>query len=157
VGGISCGATPDGRRRGETVADGQLSPMHGRDTHGPTAVLKSCSKVDPTRTWNQLCNQKMPPSILKGPHRQLFKDYLKTWGTFGNWHIQFNCQSADDLRDAQAHPERHRDLIVRVAGYSAYFVDLTPGLQRDIIRRTEQDLDRHRGSPAAPLGRGAGC
>jgi len=140
VGGLVCGATPDGRVKGETVSDGQLSPMHGRDVKGPTAVLKSCSKVDPHKTWNQLCNQKINPAFLKGENRKLFADYLRTWLKFGNWHVQFNCQSAEELRDAVAHPERHKDLIVRVAGYSAYFIDLAPGLQQDIIARTEQDL-----------------
>jgi|GEM_PF-154154 len=144
IGGISTGATPDGRRRGETVSDGQLSPMHGRDMNGPTAVLKSCSKVDPTRSWNQLCNQKIQPQFLKGKNKKLFADYLKTWSKFNNWHIQFNCQNAEELREAQLHPEKHKNLVIRVAGYSAHFVDLTPGLQRDIIRRTEQDLNNFR-------------
>ena len=140
VGGLTCGATPDGRVKGETVSDGQLSPMHGRDVKGPTAVLKSCSKVDPNKSWNQLCNQKISPAFLRGEKRKLFADYLRTWLSFGNWHIQFNCQDAGELKDAMANPERHRDLIVRVAGYSAYFIDLAPGLQQDIIARTEQDL-----------------
>jgi len=140
VGGISTGATPDGRKRGDTLADGQLSPMHGMDLNGPTAVLKSCSKVDPSKSWNQLCNQKIQPQFLRGKNKKLFADYLKTWSKFNNWHIQFNCQDAEELKDAQLHPEKHKNLIVRVAGYSAHFVDLTSGLQRDIIRRTEQDL-----------------
>ncbi|MBI2890424.1 MAG: hypothetical protein HYY13_06520 [Nitrospirae bacterium] len=138
--GTVCGATPDGRKRGETLSDGQLSPMHGRDVKGPTAVLKSCSKVDPTRTWNQLLNQKFQPAFLTGRNKKVFADYLRTWHTFRNWHIQFNCVTSDTLRDAQLHPERHSGLIVRVSGYSAYFTDLTPTVQRDIIRRTEQDL-----------------
>lgn len=139
-GGLSTGATPDGRFAGETVSDGQLSPMHGCDLNGPTAVLKSCSKVDPAKTWNQLVNQKFPAKLLREPYKQLFSDYLRTWFELNNWHIQFNCQDAAVLRDARAHPERHGNLIVRVAGYSAYFVDLTPRLQADIIRRTEQEL-----------------
>jgi len=139
-GGLSTGATPDGRSKGETVSDGQLSPMHGCDLHGPTAVLRSCSKVDPSRTWNQLFNQKIHPKFLRPENRRLFIDYLRTWYSFGNWHVQFNCQSAEELEDARIHPERHAGLIVRVAGYSARFIDLTPRLQADIIRRTEQDL-----------------
>ncbi len=140
VGGLTCGATPDGRMKGETVADGQLSPMHCRDRKGPTAVLKSCSKVDPLKSWNQLCNQKISPVFLQGEKKKLFADYLRTWLGFGNWHIQFNCQDSVALKDAVARPEQHRDLIVRVAGYSAYFIDLAPGLQQDIIQRTEQQL-----------------
>jgi pyruvate-formate lyase len=142
VGGLLCGATPDGRKRFETVSDGQLSPMHGRDLLGPTAVLKSCSKVDPLKSWNQLCNQKFNPLFLKGKYKKVFADYLKTWYHFNNWHIQFNCVNADDLKDAMIHPEKHRDLIVRVAGYSAFFIDLAKGLQEDIIKRTEQALGK---------------
>jgi len=140
AGGLSCGATPDGRSARETVSDGQISPMQGRDINGPTAVLKSVSKVDPTRTWNQLLNQKMLPHVLRGKHKKLFANYLRTWAGFGNWHIQFNCIDNKILEDAQQHPEKHRDLIVRVAGYSSFFVELTPGLQKDIIRRTAHDL-----------------
>ncbi len=138
--GLSTGATPDGRHAGETLSDGQLSPMHGRDVNGPTAVLKSCSKVNPTRCGNQLINQKFLPTLLKKENRKLFADYLRTWADFGNWHIQFNCIDADTLRDAQLHPERHKNLIVRVAGYSAFFTELNPEIQADIIRRTEQDI-----------------
>jgi formate C-acetyltransferase len=140
VGGLTCSATPDGRVKGETVSDGQLSPMHGRDINGPTAVLKSCSKVDPLKSWNQLCNQKINPAFLKGDKKKLFADYLRTWLGFNNWHIQFNCMDAATLRDAMLQPEQHRNLIVRVAGYSAFFIDLAPGLQVDILRRTEQNL-----------------
>ncbi len=139
-GGISTGATPDGRKKRETVSDAQLSPMRGRDTNGPTAVLKSCSKIKVADTWNQLFNQKLSPSFLKGKNRKLFADYLRTWHGFGNWHIQINCQDAGDLKDAQVHPERHGNLVVRVAGYSAHFTDLTCGIQDDIIARTEQQF-----------------
>jgi pyruvate-formate lyase len=138
--GACTGATPDGRLAHETLSDGQLSPMHGRDKKGPTAVLKSCSKVDPTRCGNQLFNQKFLPSALKGKNKKLFANYLKTWSGFGNWHIQFNCIDVDTLREAQAHPEKHANLIVRVAGYSAFYTELNPEIQTDIIRRSEQDL-----------------
>jgi len=137
-GGISTGATPDGRKKRETVSDAQLSPMRGRDTNGPTAVLKSCSKVKVADTWNQLFNQKLPPGFLKGKNKKLFADYLKTWHGFGNWHIQINCQDSKDLKDAQIQPEEHAGLVVRVAGYSAHFIDLARGIQDDIIARTEQ-------------------
>jgi len=141
AGGLVTGATPDGRKKHETVSDGQLSPMHGRDLNGPTAVLKSCSKIDPLRSWNQLCNQKIHPTFLENKNKKLFEYYLKTWANFGNWHIQFNCQKEEDLREAIIKPEKHVNLIVRVAGYSARFIDLTPGLQRDIIRRTQHRLN----------------
>jgi pyruvate-formate lyase len=139
-GGISTGATPDGRRKRETVSDGQLSPMRGRDVNGPTAVLKSCSKVKVSETWNQLVNQKLPPVFVKS--KELFAAYLRTWHGFGNWHIQFNCQDIEELKDAQIHPENHANLVVRVAGYSAHFIDLTRGIQDDIISRTEQQCAR---------------
>ncbi len=139
-GGLSCGATPDGRTKRETVADGQLSPMHGRDVKGPTAVIKSISKVNVLDTWNQLVNQKVQPALLKGANKKMFANYIKTWAQFPTWHIQFNCQDQEELKDAQVHPEKHANLVVRVAGYSAHFVDLTSGLQRDIIRRTEHQF-----------------
>lgn len=141
--GISTGATPDGRRQHESLADGQLSPMHGRDVNGPTAVLKSCSKVNPTRCGNQLFNQRIQPQFLKGKNKKIFTEYLKTWFGFNNWHIQFNCIDNATLRDAMLHPELHSNLIVRVAGYSAFFTELTPGIQEDIIARTEQDMQQN--------------
>ena len=142
--GLSTGATPDGRRRHESLSDGQLSPMHGRDVNGPTAVLKSCSKINPTRCGNQLFNQKIQARFMKGENKKIFAAYLKTWSRFNNWHIQFNCIDAATLKDAMLHPEQHRNLIVRVAGYSAFFTELNQGIQEDIIARTEQDLSRFR-------------
>jgi formate C-acetyltransferase len=141
-GGIATGATPDGRNKRETVSDGQLSPMRGRDVNGPTAVLKSCSKVKVSETWNQLLNQKLSRELLNGKSRDLFAAYLRTWYGFGNWHIQFNCHDIEDLKDAQIHPKNHAGLVVRVAGYSACFTDLTRGIQNDIIDRTEQQFVR---------------
>ncbi len=106
------------------------------------AVLKSCSKVNPLRSWNQLLNQKIHPSFAKGKNKKIFADYLRTWHSFNNWHIQINCHNVEDLKEAIKYPEKHRDLIVRVAGYSAYFTELASGLQNDIIKRTEQYLHR---------------
>ncbi|HOD27737.1 MAG TPA: pyruvate formate lyase family protein [Syntrophales bacterium] len=133
-------ATPDGRRDGEPFADGTLSPSQGRDSKGPTAVLKSAAKIDTRKTYNHLLNQKFLPSMLAGDMKPVFTSYLRTWGELGISHIQFNVIDKETLLDAQIHPENHQDLIVRVAGYSAYFVDLSRGLQDSIIARTEQSF-----------------
>jgi pyruvate formate-lyase/glycerol dehydratase family glycyl radical enzyme len=131
-------ATPDGRKDGDGFADGSISPMLGMDANGPTAVLKSCSKIDTLQTYNHLLNQKFLPQFLEGENREIFYHYIKSWADFGISHIQFNVVGRETLLDAQKHPEKHSNLIVRVAGYSAYFVDLSKGLQDHIIERTEQ-------------------
>ncbi|HMD97673.1 MAG TPA: trans-4-hydroxy-L-proline dehydratase [Terriglobia bacterium] len=136
--GSVTGATADGRRAGEPLSDG-ISPVQGADRHGPTAVLKSASKMDHLRTGGTLLNQKFTPKVLEGQNgidqlAHLVRAYFKLDGH----HIQFNVVAADTLRDAKANPEKHRDLIVRVAGYSDYFCDLTDALQDEIIARTEQ-------------------
>lgn len=131
-------ATPDGRRDGEAFADATLSPAQGRDLHGPTAVLKSAAKIDTTKTYNHLLNQKFLPAYLEGSMRDLFVSYLRTWGDLGISHIQFNVIDKETLLQAQQNPDKHQDLIVRVAGYSAYFIDLSKGLQDSIIERTTQ-------------------
>ncbi len=136
--GIDVGATAEGRKAGEPLHDGSISPVQGQDKKGPTAVLNSVAKVDPLRSANHLFNQRFAPEFLEGPNRDIFASYLKTWADLGIHHIQFNVVDPEILRDAQEHPERHADLIVRVAGYAAYFVDLTRSLQDDIIARTEQ-------------------
>ncbi len=133
-------ATPDGRRDGEPFADATLSPSPGADTLGPSAVLRSASKIDTLQTSQQLLNQKFLPRFLEGRNRELFYSYLKTWSDLGISHIQFNVVDKEILTDAQQHPDKHTDLIVRVAGYSAYFVDLSKGLQDHIIARTEQSF-----------------
>jgi formate C-acetyltransferase len=131
------GATPDGRKAGEPFSEG-VSPVQGADRKGPTAVLKSVAKMDHVRTGGTLLNQKFTPQLLSDATGvdsllRLIRSYFKLDGH----HIQFNVVTADLLRDAQKHPEKHRDLIVRVAGYSDYFVDLGKALQDEIIRRTE--------------------
>jgi formate C-acetyltransferase len=138
--GIDTGATPDGRKDREAFHDGTISPAQGRDKKGPTAVLKSVSKIDPLLSFNHLLNQRFAPVFLEGKNREVFANYLKTWADLGIHHIQFNVVNKELMLDAQQHPERHTDLIVRVAGYAAYFVDLSRGLQDDIIRRTEQSF-----------------
>ena len=136
--GSVTGATPDGRRAWEPLSDG-ISPTQGADRHGPTAVIQSAAKLDHARTGGTLLNQKFSPHLVEGESGlehlgQLVRSYFKLDGH----HIQFNIVTAETLREAQREPEKHRDLIVRVAGYSDYFCDLTPALQGEIIARTEQ-------------------
>ena len=136
--GAMTGATPDGRKAFEPLSDG-ISPVQGADRRGPTAVLKSAAKMDHARTGGTLLNQKFTPELLEGEEgidnlAHLVRSYFKLDGH----HIQFNVVTADTLRAAQAEPEKYRDLIVRVAGYSDYFCDLTQALQNEIIARTEQ-------------------
>jgi formate C-acetyltransferase len=136
--GSVTGATPDGRRAYESHSDG-ISPAQGADRHGPTAVIQSAARMDHARTGGTLLNQKFTPKLVEGAEGldnllHLVRSYFKLDGH----HIQFNVVTAETLRKAQAHPEQHRDLIVRVAGYSDYFCDLTPALQEEIIARTEQ-------------------
>ena len=129
-------ASAEGRKNKESLADAVLSPMAGRDRSGPTAVLKSMSKV--SGRWHELANQRFLPQYLEGDDKEKFAAYLKTWFDLGNSHIQFNVADEETLVEAQKHPEDYMDLVVRVAGYSAYFVDLSRGLQDDIIARTAQ-------------------
>ena len=138
--GAATMATPDGRRAGEPLAEG-CSPSHGADTHGPTAVLKSVSKLDTARiTGGVLLNQKVTPQMLdKDADRRKLIQLLRTFfNRLDGFHVQYNVVDRATLLDAQAHPERHRDLIVRVAGYSAFFNVLSKATQDDIIARTEQ-------------------
>ena len=136
--GSVTGATPDGRKAYESHSDG-ISPAQGADRHGPTAVIQSAARMDHARTGGTLLNQKFTPKVVEGDEGldhllHLVRSYFKLDGH----HIQFNVVTAETLRKAQAHPEQYRDLIVRVAGYSDYFCDLTPALQEEIIARTEQ-------------------
>jgi len=134
------GATPDGRRDKDPINDGTISPVMLRDKKGPTAVLNSVSKVDPLVTFNHLLNQKFMPQFLEGDNKEIFAAYLKTWCDLGIHQIQFNVIDNETLRAAQKNPELYGDLVVRVAGYSAYFVDLPKGLQDTVIERTMQAL-----------------
>ena len=138
--GTATWALPDGKREGrmEAYADGTISPGAGRDKKGPTAVIKSMGKVDPP--VSQTGNQKFLPQFLEGANKDKFAAYLKTWADLGGWHIQFNTVDMETLVKAQEHPEDYSDLIIRVAGYSAYFVDIPKGLQDDIITRTAQSF-----------------
>ncbi len=136
--GRVCAATADGRLAGDPFNDGTVSPMTGRDKKGPTAVLKSVAKVDPMKTWNHLFNQTVVPEYLTGHNAELFAQYLKTFGDLGIHHIQFTTVGRDLLHDAQKHPENYPNLMVRVAGFAAYFIDLDKNLQEAIIDRTPQ-------------------
>ena len=135
--GSVIGATPDGRKAWKPLSEG-VSPVQGADRHGPTAALRSVAKMDHVRTGGTLLNQKLTPNLLaddSGLERlvQLVRSYFKLDGH----HIQFNVVDAETLQDAKMHPELHRDLIVRVAGYSDYFCNLSESLQDEIIARTE--------------------
>lgn len=138
--GADTPATPDGRFNGDPFADSTLSPLPGLDRKGPTAVLNSCAKIDVLQTYNHLLNQKFLPEYLEGDMEPVFLSYLKTWREKKVPHIQFNVVDRETLLEAQRRPEEYQDLLVRVAGFSAYFVDLSKGLQDHIIARTEQHL-----------------
>lgn len=137
--GAQTGATPDGRLAGRPVADG-VSPSAGKDVHGPTAAANSVARLDHYIASNgTLFNQKFHPSALSG--RQglenfvaLIRSYFDQKGS----HMQFNVVSKETLLDAQKYPEKYKHLVVRVAGYSAFFTTLSRSLQDDIIHRTEQ-------------------
>ena len=133
-------ATPDGRKDGEPFADATLSPAQGCDDQGPTAVLSSAAKIDTMQTYNHLLNQMFPPAALEDDMKDIFVSYLRSWGDLGISHIQFNVLDQQTLIEAQINPLDYQDLIVRVAGYSAYFVDLSKGLQDSIIARTQQQF-----------------
>jgi formate C-acetyltransferase len=137
--GSVTGAMPDGRKAELPLSEG-ISPVQGADRHGPTAVVKSAGKMDHVKTGGTLLNMKFSPSLLAGEDgidhlSHLIRGYFKLDGH----HMQFNVVSADTLREAQEDPLANRDLIVRVAGYSDYFCDLSRELQDEIITRTEHE------------------
>ena len=138
--GASVGATPDGRRAGEPINEG-VSPVHGCDTGGPTKVLCSAARLPTIKSLAQLLNLRLSPGSLASEEglRRLVT-LLKGFRNLKLWHVQFNTVSTEALLDAQRHPEKYRDLVVRVAGYSALFVTLDKATQDDIIRRTSHDL-----------------
>jgi formate C-acetyltransferase len=134
--GSRVGATPDGRRAREPLSEG-ISPVQGTDRRGPTAVVRSAARMDHARTGGTLLNQKFAPALLANDaDLEKLGHLVRTYFSLGGHHIQFNVVSAETLRAAQANPESYRDLIVRVAGYSDYFCDLTKPLQDEIINRT---------------------
>lgn len=137
--GSVCGASVNGRFAHFAISDG-TSPAHGSDTHGPTAVIKSLGKLDQTKSGGTLLNVRFTPALF---HRDedikkcgnLVRSYFKQ----GGHHIQFNIVDTETLHDAQQNPDNYKDLLVRVAGYSDYFNDMTEQLQNEIIARTEND------------------
>jgi trans-4-hydroxy-L-proline dehydratase len=137
--GSVIGAMPDGRLSGEPLSEG-ISPVQGADQKGPVAVLQSAAKIDHIKTGGTLLNQKFTPSFF-GSDEAIDKlaALVRTWFRLDGHHIQFNVVDAETLKDAQKNPEKHRDLIVRVAGYSDYFNDLGESLQNEIIRRTAHE------------------
>ncbi|MGB6001140.1 MAG: pyruvate formate lyase family protein, partial [Thermoanaerobaculia bacterium] len=137
--GTVTGATPDGRHASQPLSEG-ISPVQGSDRHGPTAVFKSAAKMDQIKTGGTLLNMKFTPELLAGDDgidnlASLIRGYFK----MDSHHVQFNVVTAEALREAQARPDEHRHLIVRVAGYSDYFCDLSQALQDEIIARTEHE------------------
>ena len=136
--GKNVGASADGRLSQDPLADGGLSPVYGRDLQGPTAVLKSVSKMDDDCTTNGgLLNMKFLPDFFKTETGiTKFCHFLRTFVDLEIPHIQFNVVSRQNLLDAQKHPEQYRSLTVRVAGYTAYFTELAGDLQNEIIART---------------------
>jgi formate C-acetyltransferase len=135
--GSVIGATPDGRHAGMPLSEG-ISPVQGADRQGPTAVLKSAAKMDHACTGGTLLNQKFTPQLLQDEAGiDSLVHLVRTYFKLDGHHIQFNVADAATLRAAQRNPEKYRDLIVRVAGYSDYFCDLGKSLQDEIIARTE--------------------
>lgn len=140
-GGALTGATPDGRKSGDILADASLSPNHGRDVSGPIAVFQSAMKVNQDPYQGTLMNMKVHPMAIK-TDADLSKlgSMVKTYLTNGGKHVQFNVVDRAQMEDAKLHPENHGELVVRVAGYSAYFTRLPESIQDEVINRSEQAL-----------------
>jgi formate C-acetyltransferase len=137
--GKMLGATPNGRLAGKPISDG-TSPSHGADRNGPTAVIKSLGKMDQVKSGGTLLNQKFLPDVLE-TEKDLTKlmHLIRSYFKLNGHHIQFNIVDTSILRKAQAAPDEYRNLLVRVAGYSDYFVDLDIDHQEEIIARTENE------------------
>ena len=134
------GASPNGRKAGKPLSEG-ISPTQGADTHGPTAAIRSAAKMDHLMTGGTLLNQKFTPPVVAGEAGlNHMADLVRAYFDLDGHHIQFNVVDRKTLRDAQAHPDEYKDLIVRVAGYSDYFHNLSRALQDEIIDRTEQSF-----------------
>ena len=142
VAGVLLGALPNGRRLGDTCYDGGCSSGAGLDKKGPTAVIKSIGKLSHENMFRaNLLNQRLSPSQLAGEKGfELFDAYLQTWCDLGLNHVQFNCVDNATLLAAQKNPEDYRELVVRVAGYSAPFVGINKKTQDTIIARTVQEI-----------------
>ncbi|MBI2859598.1 MAG: formate C-acetyltransferase/glycerol dehydratase family glycyl radical enzyme, partial [Chloroflexi bacterium] len=139
--GRTVGATPDGRKAFQPVADGTVSASYGTDARGPTATINSALKLDHSNCLSSLFNLKFPSTLLASSEdRRKLLALLRCYFEEGGYHLQFNIIGSEALREAQRRPESFRDLIVRVAGFSAYFVDLPLPVQNEIIARTEHRL-----------------
>jgi pyruvate formate-lyase/glycerol dehydratase family glycyl radical enzyme len=140
-GGLGVGALPNGRKAFEPLNDGAISPMRGADKKGPTAVLRSALTTGSKESYASVLNQKFSAAIL-GSHESIDKlaAYTNAFMSNGGSHIQFNMVDTNELRDAKIHPENHRDLIVRIGGFSAYFTQLSSDIQDDVINRNEHTL-----------------
>jgi len=140
-GGALTGATPDGRYAGEVLADGTVSPAQGRDTHGPTAVIHSAAKIDQAQYQSTLLNMKFHPTALKTEDDlKKLSSLIRSYFQMGGKQMQLNVVDKERLLAAQKEPENYKNLIVRVAGYSAYFTELGTPIQDDVIRRMEHRL-----------------
>jgi formate C-acetyltransferase len=146
--GRRLGALPSGRRAGAPLSDG-ISPGNGCDRDGPTASMRAAARVGSPAVGNGLClNEKLDPWYLRGePGTKLLADLTRGYFAAGGMQVQYNVIDAAVLLDAKRHPERHRDLVVRISGYSAYFNDLTEAMKDDLIART-----LHGAAPAGPPG-----
>jgi pyruvate formate-lyase/glycerol dehydratase family glycyl radical enzyme len=140
AGSLLTGATPDGRRAFDLFNDGTISPTPATDKEGPTAVLNSIGKIDHVNGFTNCLNQKFAPDFLQGENKEKFVAYLKAFIDMGIHHIQFNIFDQETLRKAQENPQEYSTIVVRVAGYSAYFTDLNKSLQDQIIARTRQSF-----------------
>lgn len=137
--GSVCCATPNGRHAHFAISDG-TSPAHGADCQGPTSVIKSLGKLDQTKSGGTLLNVRFVPSLLKRDEDlKKLCSLIRTYFALGGHHIQFNIVDTETLLDAQQHPDQYKDLLVRVAGYSDYFNDMTAQLQNEIIARTQNE------------------
>jgi formate C-acetyltransferase len=139
VHGKRTAAMPDGRKSHEPLADG-ISPMQGLDKNGPAAVLKSVARLDHRNYANgTLLNMKFHPKTVEGENgNRNLQRLVQTYFNMGGMHIQYNVIGSDTLRDAQEKPDNYKNLVIRIAGFSAYFVELAKDLQDDLISRTDQ-------------------
>jgi len=137
-GGLGLGATPNGRKAFEPLCDGSASPMRGADKNGPTAVLRSVIKAQFKDSYACVLNQKLNASIIRSSEGlDRLVDYTNAFMAAGGTHIQYNIVDGEELKEAKVNPAEHKDLIVRIGGYSAYFVQLSGEIQDDVILRSE--------------------
>ncbi len=140
-GGLGAGALPNGRKALEPLYDGSMSPMRGADKNGPTAVLRSAIKAGFKESYASVLNQKFSANIIKSEESiDKLVAYTNAFMANGGSHIQYNMVDTDELKDAKINPEKHSDLIVRIGGFSAYFTQLSPDIQDDVINRNEHNL-----------------